>query len=218
MAVKRIIPKRLEKVGVAGETESMSPAYLENLIRKRIWVGTEDPLNTPDYVLEGNIWRNTATNPDTWNILMNGAWVNMLASTSEHGLMKSTDRSLLNTATYFPTSNALVKYDTNRDLNAKSFNSTSSRRFKTNISKINQATEIIKELEGVSFNWKSDGVRDIGLIAEDVFDVVPEVVKLENGIIEGIAYDHLVSVLIQGFKEQQNQIDKILNHLGLDNE
>ena len=218
MAVKRIVPKRLEKVAVAGETESISTSFLENLIKKRIWVGPENPLNTSEYVLEGNIWRNTATNPDTWNILIGGSWVNMLATPSEHGLMMSTDRTLLDHATSVPSSNVLTKYDNVGDLNAKSFNSTSSRRFKTNISKIQLATETIKQLEGVNFNWKSDGNPDIGLIAEDVFDVVPEVVKVENGIIEGIAYDHLVAVLIEGFKEQQEQIDKILNHLGLDNE
>lgn len=217
MAVKRIIKNRLEKAIVAGETETITNVYLENMLEKRIYVGTDDPLLSGD-VLYGSIWRNTATNPDTWNILINNSWVNMLVSNSEHGLMRNTQNVLLNTATSVPTSNALVKYDSSADLNAQSFNSISSRRFKTNITRIQQATNIIKQLEGVNFNWKKDGKADIGLIAEDVLEVIPEVVKVENLIVEGIAYDHLVAVLIEGFKEQQETIDKILNHLGLDNE
>jgi hypothetical protein len=142
----------------------------------------------------------------------------MLANNNEHGLMKNAHYIMLMQATSTPTPYKLVKYDSEADLNAKSFNSTSSRRFKTKISKIQLATETIKQLEGVNFNWKDSGEPDIGLIAEDVLDVIPEVVKTKNGVVEGIAYDHLVAILIEGFKEQQEKIDKILNHLGLDNE
>lgn len=232
MAVKRIISKRLEKVAVAGETESTSAAFVEELVKRVITVGNIDPLINPQYTSQGNLWRNQATNPDTWNILINDSWINMLATPSEHGLLSNIDKSLINTATSVPTANSIVKYDASADLNAKSFNSISSRRFKTNITKIQQATELINQLEGVHFNWKKDGKADIGLIAEDVLEVIPEVVKVENLIVEGIAYDHLVAVLIEGFKEQnqlvnvliedsrkqQEQIDKILNHLGLNNE
>jgi len=217
MAVKRIVKNRLEKAHVAGETESITNAYLEARLNNRIVISNVDPLSTGE-VLNGSIWRNTGTNPDTWNILMNSAWVNMLASSSEHGLLTNIHFNMLTSATSVPTNSALVKYDTSSEISAIAFNSTSSRRYKTNISKIEQATELIQELEGVNFNWKSDGKADIGLIAEDVQQVIPEIVKTKNGVVEGIAYDHLVAVLIQGFKEQQLKIDKILNHLGLDNE
>ncbi len=214
MAVKRIFKNRLEKASVAGESESVSNGYLERLIRARIHVG----ITPPNDALEGSIWRNPSTNPDTWSMLMGGLWVNMLVTSTEHGLMSDTDYVKLLNSTSVPTNSRLVEYDTVSDINAKSFNSISSRRFKTNISKIDEATELIKDLEGVNFKWKLTGESDIGLIAEDVFEVLPEVVKIKDGVIEGIAYDHLVAVLIEGFKEQQEKIDKILNHLGLDNE
>jgi len=211
MAVKRIFKNRLEKAKVAGMGSGTGSGG------GGIFISPSDPALVTT-VVDGNIWRNTSTNPDAWYIRMSDVWRNMLATDSEHGLMSNTHFSLVDSANWLPHNYALVQYDGSGEVNATGFNSISSRRFKTNISKIQLATETIKQLEGVTFNWKSNGSPDIGLIAEDVFDVVPEVVKVENGIIEGIAYDHLVSILIEGFKEQQEKIDKILNHLGLDNE
>ncbi|MBI2815388.1 MAG: tail fiber domain-containing protein [Acidobacteria bacterium] len=52
----------------------------------------------------------------------------------------------------------------------------SSRRFKTNIQTMAGALEKVERLRGVIFNWEETGKHDIGLIAEEVRDVVPEVV------------------------------------------
>jgi len=218
MAVKRIVPKRLIKISVATENDAVSNSYLEKVLEERIYVGPEDPLNSYVTVLNGSIWRDTTTNPDTWKMLINDIWINMLVTNTEHGLMSNLQSKKLNESTSVPTNYALVEYDEFSGLNATSFNSVSSKRFKTNISPIRLATETIKQLEGVNFTWKKDGTPDIGMIAEEVFEIVPEVVDVKNGIIEGIAYDRLVAVLIEGFKEQQEKIDKILNHLGLENE
>lgn len=219
MAVKRIVKNRLERAYVAGETEALGTTYLETILRNRIYVGTEDPLTTPDSVLEGSIWRNTATNPDTWNMLMSGSWVNMLASSTEHGLMSRSDHMMLYNASIHADPDTLVKRDGAAEVEAIKFNSVSARRYKTNIKPIEQASELIKQLDGVTFDWKKDGSHDIGMIADEVYEVIPEIVKVDDaGNIEGLAYDHIVAVLIEGFKEQQAKIDKILNHLGLDDE
>ena len=86
----------------------------------------------------------------------------------------------------------------------------SSRRWKTNIQTIEGALDIVKQLRGVSFNWKANGQHDIGLVAEEVGQVVPEVVAYEeNGIdAKSVDYNRLVAILIQAVKEQQAQIDK----------
>lgn len=219
MAVKRIVKNRLEKAYVAGETETVSNANSEILLRNRIYVGPDDPLTGPDTVLEGSIWRNTSTNPDTWNMLILGSWVNMLATSSEHGLMSRSDYMMLYNASIYADPDTLVKRDGAAEVEAVKFNSVSARRHKTNIKPIEQASELIKQLEGVTFDWKKDGSHDIGMIADEVYEVIPEIVKVDDaGNIEGLAYDHIVAVLIEGFKEQQAKIDKILNHLGLDDE
>jgi hypothetical protein len=80
----------------------------------------------------------------------------------------------------------------------------SSRRWKTNIKPIEGALEKVQHLRGVSFDWKASGKHDIGLIAEEVGKVLPEVVTYEkNGRdAKSVDYARLVSVLIEGLKEQ----------------
>ncbi len=84
----------------------------------------------------------------------------------------------------------------------------SSRRWKTNIVEIADPLEKVQRLRGVTYDWKADGKHDIGLIAEEVGEVIPEVVAYEqNGIdAKSVDYSRLVALLIEGMKEQQKQI------------
>lgn len=86
----------------------------------------------------------------------------------------------------------------------------SSRRWKTNIEPLEHALDKVQQLYGVSFDWKDDGKHDIGLIAEDVGEIIPEVVTYEENMEDAIAidYSHLVAVLIEAIKEQQKIIDE----------
>jgi len=87
----------------------------------------------------------------------------------------------------------------------------SSRRWKTNIKTIENALDKVQQLRGVTYDWKSDGKHDIGLIAEDVGAVIPEVVVFEeNGVdAKSVGYSRLVAVLIEAVKEQQQTIDQL---------
>ncbi len=87
----------------------------------------------------------------------------------------------------------------------------SSRRWKTNIQPLQRALDKVQRLQGVSYDWKSDGKHDIGLIAEEVGLVVPEVVAYEpNGTdARSIDYARLVVLLIEATKEQQETIDQL---------
>ncbi|MFQ5604610.1 MAG: tail fiber domain-containing protein [bacterium] len=87
----------------------------------------------------------------------------------------------------------------------------SSRRWKTNIQTLNGALDKVKRLRGVSYDWKADGKHDIGLIAEEVGDVIPEVVAYEeNGRdAKSVDYARLVAVLIEAVKEQQKDIEEL---------
>ncbi len=87
----------------------------------------------------------------------------------------------------------------------------SSRRWKENIIPIKDSINKVKLLQGVEFDWKPEngGKHDIGLIAEDVGRVIPEVVEYEsNGIdAKSVRYDRIVALLIEVVKDQQFQID-----------
>jgi trimeric autotransporter adhesin len=84
----------------------------------------------------------------------------------------------------------------------------SSRRFKTNIQTLTDALETVEQLRGVSYEQKSDGKRQIGVIAEEVGAVVPEVVTWEeNGQdARSVDYSRLTALLIEATKEQQELI------------
>jgi len=87
----------------------------------------------------------------------------------------------------------------------------SSRRWKTNIQPINRALNKIQRLRGVSYDWKENGKHEIGLIAEEVGEVIPEVVTYEENGKDARAVDYarLVAVLIEAVKEQQKQIEEL---------
>jgi len=67
--------------------------------------------------------------------------------------------------------------------------------------------DIINRLRPISFEWKQDGAKDIGLGAEEVEKVAPILTfKNDKGQIEGVRYDRLGVIFINAFKEQQAQI------------
>jgi hypothetical protein len=83
----------------------------------------------------------------------------------------------------------------------------SSRRWKTDIHTLHGALGKIGQLRGVSYDRKDSGKHDIGLIAEEVGAVVPEVVTYEeNGKdARGVDYSRLTALLIEAIKEQQGE-------------
>jgi hypothetical protein len=84
----------------------------------------------------------------------------------------------------------------------------SSRRWKTNIHTLQGAMAKVEQLRGVSYDLKSSGKHEVGVIAEEVGAVVPEVVAWEkNGKdAQGVDYSRLTALLIEATKEQQAMI------------
>ena len=96
------------------------------------------------------------------------------------------------------------------------FSSTpSDKKLKTNIKDINYGLSDIVKLQGRQFDWKRDDRgHDIGVIAQEVQEVVPELVKEVDGLngedsFLTVSYEKLVPVLIESIKEQQKQIDEL---------
>lgn len=89
----------------------------------------------------------------------------------------------------------------------------SDRRLKTKIVRVKSATAKIMKLTGVYFTWNEgtkqakDNRRQLGFIAQDVMDVLPEAVDDVGGHL-GINYSAVTSMLVEAFKEQQDQIDE----------
>ncbi len=91
---------------------------------------------------------------------------------------------------------------------ATSFATTSSARYKNQVETLTGARQALAQLRGVRFNWKDTGKPSLGLIAEEVAAVYPEVVDTDalTGEAQGVNYDALVGVLVEAIKEQQAQL------------
>jgi len=92
----------------------------------------------------------------------------------------------------------------------------SDKRYKKDIERISDASSIIQALKGVRFNFRTDDFQDlgfsdqpqIGVIAQDVESVLPELVTEDEKGYKSVAYDKLTAVLIEAVKEQQNSIEQ----------
>ncbi len=86
----------------------------------------------------------------------------------------------------------------------------SSRRWKTNIETLQGALEKVEQLRGVSYELKANGKHELGVIAEEVGAVIPEVVTWdENGMdARSVDYSRLTALLIEATKEQQALINQ----------
>jgi hypothetical protein len=99
-------------------------------------------------------------------------------------------------------------------ITAGSFMYSSDETLKKNVETIQDPIEKIKQLRGVSYVWNEnstqDGKKDIGLIAQEVEKVLPELVEQSNNMdTKTVNYGHLIGLLIEAVKDQQKQIDEL---------
>jgi len=89
----------------------------------------------------------------------------------------------------------------------------SDERIKTNIKKIDNALGIVRQLEGVTFNYIEDGRHGLGVIAQNVEKVLPMLVSempSSNGqTYKNVAYGNMVGVLIEAIKEQDVEVTEL---------
>ena len=98
------------------------------------------------------------------------------------------------------------------DVSFNSITETSAERYKDNIQTLEGSS--ILQLRPVTFDWKSTGEKDYGLIAEEVDHYLPELVKKnEEGIVEGIKYSKLTALLIKVVQDQQSKINSLENEI-----
>jgi flagellar biosynthesis chaperone FliJ len=85
------------------------------------------------------------------------------------------------------------------------------------VATIGNALATVQQLRGVSYDWKRKDFpemnfkqgKDLGLIAQEVEKVLPELVNTDEKGFKSVQYSHLVSVLVEAIKEQQKQIETL---------
>ena len=85
----------------------------------------------------------------------------------------------------------------------------SDARVKENVETIPNALDKVKAMRGVGYNKIGEEKRSIGVIAQEMLEVMPEVVSQDEQGMYSVAYGNLVGVLIEAVKEQQQQIDEL---------
>jgi len=104
--------------------------------------------------------------------------------------------------------------------NITAYGNASDIKLKENVKVIENPVDKIKQLKGVTFNYKKDGSKSTGLIAQDLEKVLPEAVYTSETIdneINGeeseeflaIRYGNTVGLLVEAIKEQQEQIETL---------
>ena len=101
--------------------------------------------------------------------------------------------------TYNPSTNTL---------SGGNFNSTSDINKKTNLREVVNSLEILKGIRGVKFNWKENNLPSVGVIAQEVEGVLPELVTETEGV-KSVNYNGLVGVLIEAVKELQSEVEEL---------
>ena len=127
--------------------------------------------------------------------------------------------SFYNTTTNIGISGSLV---VTGDVDGNSFNTTSDKKLKTNLVRIENALDKIEKLNGYTFDWleeySEDRTRQIGMVADEVYEVQPELISHRNIVLSNkeekiklLDYSKVTAILIEAIKELNNKVTKLEN-------
>lgn len=108
-----------------------------------------------------------------------------------------------NTSGRFEASNDIVAY------------SSSDKNWKKNIKNIDSPLEKLSQINGVEFDWIEDEPvhgnkgHDIGVIAQEIEQVLPEIVQTRESGMKAVQYDKIIPLLVECIKDQQKQIEEL---------
>ena len=90
----------------------------------------------------------------------------------------------------------------------------SDRELKNNIKPIENPLEKINSIDGYSFDWNVEKQntykgKDYGVIAQEIEEILPELVNTRENGYKAVKYDKLVSLLISGIKELSKEVEEL---------
>ena len=90
---------------------------------------------------------------------------------------------------------------------------------KNDIQPIENSLEKINKISGNSFVWDEEKQntykgKDYGVIAQEIEEILPELVNTREDGYKAVKYDRIVSLLIEGIKELSNEVNDLKNKLG----
>jgi hypothetical protein len=88
---------------------------------------------------------------------------------------------------------------------------------KTNISNITEPIKKLEKINGVYYNLISNQKRCIGLIAQEVEKIIPEIVYTNVDNTKGIAYNNMMGLIVESIKELSYRIEKLEEKINYNN-
>ena len=90
---------------------------------------------------------------------------------------------------------------------ATDFDSLSDKNYTENVTTVNNALLKVDQLRGVKFNWKESGLPSYGVIAQELEEVLPELVHGEDP--KTVNYNGIIGVLIEAIKELKAEVEEL---------
>jgi hypothetical protein len=113
----------------------------------------------------------------------------------------ATINDLANTTLTLDITNITGNLTIGGDLSAANFDSTSDVALKENLNIIESPLEKISQLNGYTFNWKENKREAVGIVAQEVEKVFPQIVRTDENGIKRVSYDSLIPVMLEAIKE-----------------
>jgi len=110
-----------------------------------------------------------------------------------------------------PKTNSSLTYNSSTgQLTAVDLNATSDINLKKDIETITSANEILNQINGVRFTWKDNDRRSLGVIAQEIEAVLPELIseRTDTGT-KSVNYNGLIGVLIEAVKELSQRVEEL---------
>ena len=92
---------------------------------------------------------------------------------------------------------------------ATDFDALSDINYKENVNTVNNALLKVDQLRGVKFDWKESGLPSYGVIAQELEEVLPELVHGNNP--KTVNYNGIIGVLIEAIKELKAEVEELKN-------
>lgn len=164
--------------------------------------GTISGVTISGVTISGSTWDSNAianvsiTNDESTN----ATWYPTLATANVGGVSLQVASAKL---TFNPSTGLLTSTD---------YNSTSDITLKENILQIENPLEVLSKLNGFGFTWKDTGEKSYGLSAQQVEEIIPEIVKTRPDGHKGINYMNLIAFLVEAIKDLKQEIQELKSH------
>ena len=166
--------------------------------------------NVPGSPNIGDIWFDDATGSEYlyFDDGTSSQWVEQAAGTIVSSLVESvggstgaisnamiaatlTGQNLVNVSSISVTGN----------VTAAGYVTASDKRLKKSIKTVSSALNTVGALRGVTFTWKDTNIKAIGMIAQEVEEVLPDIVTTDDDGYRGVRYTEVIGVLVEAIKE-----------------